>query len=100
MNEIEEAQALVRSVEPGRVGLDHLLATVNTVKRARERKLLVYFVGGLYVFSVGVTIVYLIVRSFCRNEDAFDNIFEIIKVAVIPVVTFVIGYYFASEKAT
>jgi hypothetical protein len=38
--------------------------------------------------------------SIWGQEDAFDNIFEVVKVAVIPIVTLVIGYYFAAEKAT
>jgi hypothetical protein len=52
------------------------------------------------VLSIGAIILYLIVRSISGSEDAFDNIFEVVKVAVIPIVTLVIGYYFAAEKAT
>jgi hypothetical protein len=52
------------------------------------------------VFSVAAVILYLIVRGISGREDAFDDIFEVVKVAVIPIVTLVIGYYFAAEKAT
>jgi hypothetical protein len=101
MHEFEEVENLLRSVGAGREELDTVLATVRALRRARERKLLVHFVGWLYVLSVGAIILYLMVRSsIWGQEDAFDNIFEVVKVAVIPIVTLVIGYYFAAEKAT
>ena len=75
-------------------------ARLLALRRAGERKFLVYLVGGLYAFSVAAIILYLFFRSICAPEDAFDNIFEVVKVAVIPIVTLVIGYYFAAEKAT
>ena len=37
-------------------------------------------------------------RGIYSNEDVFDSMAEIIKVAVVPVVTFVIGYCFARER--
>jgi len=100
MNEFEEVENLLRSGVARREDLDKVVETVHAVRRARERKLLVYFVGWLYIASVGGTILYLILRSIWGQEDAFDNIFEVVKVAVIPIVTLVIGYYFAAEKAT
>ena len=101
MNEFEEVENILRSGVARREDLDQVVETVHAVRRARERKLLVHFVGWLYVLSVGIIILYLIVRSSIGGqEDAFDNIFEVVKVAVIPIVTLVIGYYFAAEKAT
>jgi len=53
---------------------------------------------AIYGFSIFVCILYLGYRGIYSNEDVFDSIAEIIKVAVVPVVTFVIGYYFACER--
>jgi hypothetical protein len=33
------------------------------------------------------------------GDDTFGNMAEIIKIAVVPVVTLVIGYYFGSTKS-
>ena len=52
---------------------------------------------AIYGFSIFVCILYLGYRGIYSNEDVFDSIAEIIKVAVVPVVTFAIGYYFACE---
>src|SRR5262249_245738 len=100
MNEFDEVENLLRSGVARREDLDKVVETVHAVRRARERTLLVRFVGWLYIASVGSTILYLILRSIWGQEDAFDNIFEVVKVGVIPIVTLVIGYYFAAEKAT
>jgi hypothetical protein len=76
MSEVEDVENLVRSVGTSREGLNKALETVHALRRARERKLLVHFVGWLYVLSVGIIILYLIVRSSIGGqEDAFDNIF-------------------------
>ena len=59
---------------------------------------IVKWVMAIYGFSIFVCILYLGYRGIYSNEDVFDSIAEIIKVAVVPVVTFVIGYYFACER--
>jgi hypothetical protein len=38
-------------------------------------------------------------RGFVSQEMVFDSFTEVMKIAVIPIVTLVIGYYFGSEKA-
>ena len=55
-------------------------------------ELIVKSVVALYGFSVIVCILYLGYRGIYFNEDVFDSIAEVIKVAVVPVVTFVIGF--------
>jgi hypothetical protein len=61
--------------------------------------LIVRWVVSLYAFSVAVSIGYLIYRGIWGKEDTIASISEIIKIAVIPILTLVIGYYFGSSKA-
>ena len=44
-------------------------------------------------------ILYLIGRTLWWHEDRFADISEIIKIAVIPIVTLVIGYYFGTSRS-
>ena len=60
--------------------------------------LIVRWVMVTYSFSILGCILYLSYRGIYSNEDMFDSIAEIIKVGVVPVVTFVTGYYFACER--
>ena len=53
---------------------------------------------AIYGFSVLFAFLYLGYRGIYSNEDVFDSIAEIIKTAVVPVLTFVMGYYFACER--
>jgi hypothetical protein len=52
----------------------------------------------LYVFSIGLTLLYLVGRSLWVSEDRFSDISELIKIAVVPVLTLVVGYYFGTER--
>ena len=62
--------------------------------------LIVKWVMAIYGFSIFVCILYLAYRGIYLNEDVFDSIAEITKVAVVPVGTFMIGYYFLLRKST
>jgi hypothetical protein len=61
--------------------------------------IIVRWVVRLYAISVAVTIGYLIFRGIWNKEDTITSISEIIKIAIIPILTLVIGYYFGSSKA-
>jgi hypothetical protein len=54
----------------------------------------------LYCLAVGLSILYLFVKGICCGQDNSNDISEIIKTAVLPIVTPVIGYYFGSDKNT
>ena len=61
--------------------------------------LIVRWVVRLYAIAVAMTFGYLIFRGIWFKEDTIMNISEIIKIAIIPILTLVIGYYFGSSKA-
>jgi hypothetical protein len=54
----------------------------------------------IWVYAVVIlsTIFYLIISSFVYSEDMFGNIIEVIKIALIPVVTFIVGYYYGTSS--
>ena len=78
-------------VQPPEPTTMHELRPVGT-------NLIVKWVMAIYVFSIFVSLLCPAYRGIYFKEDVFDSIAEIIKVAVVPVVTFVIGYYFAYER--
>jgi uncharacterized membrane protein YadS len=55
---------------------------------------------SIYVFAVVVAVVYAAWDGVRQDAQAFANITEIIKVAILPVVTLVIGYYFGTQKSS
>jgi hypothetical protein len=68
-------------------------------RRDHDRSFVVRWIISLYVLSLAAIIVYLIIHGLCSNESVYANISDIIKVAIVPVVTLVIGYYFGKEKS-
>jgi polyphosphate kinase len=65
---------------------------------AEDRSQIARIIVLLYAAVIGVSIIYLVVRGWCGKEDAFDDISELVKIAVIPIVTLIIGYYFSKSK--
>jgi hypothetical protein len=61
--------------------------------------IIVRWVVRLYAITVAVSIGYLIFRGIWLKEDTITNISEIIKIAIIPIVTLVIGYCSGSSRA-
>ena len=59
--------------------------------------ILIRWVMVIYGFSICLCFLYLGYRAIYFSEDVFESIAEIIQVAVIPVVTFVVGYFLGSE---
>src|SRR4029078_3969736 len=68
-------------------------------KAMSTSSLIVRWVVRLYAIAIAITLGYLIFRGIWLKEDTIMNISEIIKIAIIPILTRVIGYYFGSSKA-
>jgi hypothetical protein len=100
MNEIESIERSLGEAKTQETALAERIQTIETVRRGLDRSFIVRCVMAAYLFAIVVCIIYLIIRGLYCREDTFDNIAEIIKIAVVPVVTFVIGYYFATERRT
>ena len=68
----------------------------------RERSRIGFLVVCLYCFIVSATALLLIYRGVAASPGgagAFGDLAELIKVAVVPVVTLVIGFYFGSSRS-
>jgi hypothetical protein len=99
MNEFEETQAQIGAVTPSRDALERAMAAARAHQRTRDRAFIAKWIVSLYVASVAASIAYLIYRGVVGNEDSSDGISEIIKVAVVPILTLVMGYYFGTAKS-
>jgi hypothetical protein len=95
MNEFVDVERAVGLVGSNVDALNAVLNAARERRHAEDRSLIVKSIIILYVVSVGLTILYLICRW---DENTYPNILEIIKIAVVPVVTLVMGYYFGSAK--
>jgi heme/copper-type cytochrome/quinol oxidase subunit 2 len=99
--DIQHVEAQFQLAQAGAETLDATVAAASAQRAGRDRSFIVWLVISLYVGSVSVAILYVVVRSIGGGGDAetgFNNISEIIKVAVLPVVTLVIGYYFGTKS--
>jgi len=66
-------------------------------RRNRDRSFIVYTVVGLYAAAISLAVIYLLIRGWWSGSNVFDNLMEIVKVAILPILTLVIGYYFGTK---
>lgn len=97
MNEFEKIQAELGRIDQFGPDFDTAVRVTAAHRQSKDRSLIVYGVVGLYVFSVGLSVLYLLYRGALYGEAVFADASELIKVAVLPVLTLVIGYYFATK---
>ena len=79
--------------------LDELIRLRTTLSQESTRGTVTKIIIWVYAASIGATLLYLFVRYAVDGTNAFADGFELIKVAIIPVVTFVVGYYYGISKA-
>ena len=97
--ERELAGLAVKEAEVNSAGKGAVNA-LNQLRHHRDRSFIVRAVVWLYVLAIGALTVFLLWKGFWIGDDhAFSNLFDLLKVAVLPVVTLVIGYYFGTEKS-
>lgn len=75
---------------------DKLNATPVRASPDQVRWFLAKYVVWLYVGIVSATALYFIYRGLFCGENVAVQLFDLIKIAVLPIVTFVIGYYYGS----
>jgi hypothetical protein len=68
-------------------------------RRGRDRTIISIAVMLLYVISILAYIVYLLIKGLWCGQDVASALLDAIKTVVIPVVTFVLGYYFATARS-
>ena len=81
-----------------RQGATLAIQAVEKSRLAKDRTFIVKCVVSLYCVAIGGTILYLICRGLFSKDSTFSDISEIIKIAVVPILTLVIGYYFSKSE--
>jgi hypothetical protein len=97
MNEIEQAEAELAQTPASQEQLDAAVLH-DQHARTKDRTFIVRWIVGVYVGSLIVAGFYLSLRTFIDHEYRFKDIWELIKVGVIPILTLVVGYYFGAER--
>ena len=92
--EAEEAQKIGALEGTSLDSADHLYARERSRIRLHVTKVVIW----TYAFVLGAIIVYLIWRSIWYGDSVFEELIELVKIALLPVVTFVIGHYFGSSR--
>jgi hypothetical protein len=98
-NEIDRIEDSIRQAAATESNLDNAIRARNSLRVGRDRSLIVIMVFVVYVGMIATIILYLGYRAYAFQEKVFDSLTEIIKIAVVPIVTLVIGYYFGTEKS-
>ncbi len=103
MDDIDELQAELSQLQSKEDAIDstahETITKLGLWRHSKDRSFIVRWIVFLYVFAIALCLIYLFVRGVYFREDEFSNISEIIKIAVLPVVTLAIGYYFAASKS-
>jgi membrane-anchored glycerophosphoryl diester phosphodiesterase (GDPDase) len=99
MDDFDEIEAALKRLSDDEGNLkkaaNTIIEAVERARQARDRTFIVKSIVALYAAVIVILMLYLAVRGLYLKEDAFDDLAEIVKIAVLPIVTLVIGYYFA-----
>lgn len=91
-----EVEQAIAQAETGSVALTGALQAGHARERARTRAHVTKVVIWSYVLALGAVVAYLIGDSLASAKDRFPDIIELVKVAALPIVSFVVGHYFGS----
>ena len=94
----EVAEAITKG-EGSRDDLDAVVRAHRAITGGPVRLYLALIIFGLYGIVVVGIAAYLLWLGICRGEPVIDNLFELIKIGVLPVVVFVLGYYYGAQKS-
>ena len=99
---IEEVQAqLDAAASRGRPDPSDAVSSVRDFisrMHAADRSFIAKLIIGLYAFVIVVSLLYLVTRGWNAGENVFDDVMELVKVAVLPIVALSIGYYFGTKS--
>lgn len=99
--DINQAEALLKTADQSQQKLTDTVDASNKARLGRDRSHIVLCVMGLYVFSLGCAVLYMLWRGFTHHDETtVTNLSELIKIAILPIVTLVIGYYFGTAKSS
>lgn len=95
MTEKEDIQSLIdRDDAP----LERAIARQRPMTTDPQRMFIARMIILFYILFILAFLLYLFARSFTLGIDVSDQVSELLKIAVLPVVTLMIGYYFGSSS--
>lgn len=95
MTETEEIQSLIdRDDAP----LEQAIARQRLMTTPPQRTFIARMIILFYIVFILAFLLYLFARSFALGMDVSDQVAELLKIAVLPIVTLMIGYYFGSTE--
>ena len=94
-----EVRALLDLAEKSEKGLDAVIQAHDAVTAGKARLAVTLIVVWMYAVGVGVVILYLVVRGLLTENDVSDDLIEVIKFGLLPIVMLVLGHYFGSSSA-
>jgi hypothetical protein len=97
-SEIDTVEQLIVRAAASESTFHHAIQARNRLRLGQDRSNIVLVVFVVYSGVIAAAIVYLLYRGIYFKEPVFDSFTEVMKIAVIPIVTLVIGYYFGTEK--
>jgi hypothetical protein len=98
-DDIGRIEASIRQAEAGESTLDSAIKARNRLRAGKDRSIIVLVVFIVYILVIAAIVGYLLYRAVAFQENVFNSFSEILKIAVVPIVTLVIGYYFGTERA-
>jgi hypothetical protein len=103
MNSVEDLEKTLDKVEQKQDRLApearRIEADTDKLRQGKDRSLITKTVVWVYAGGVAAYIVYLFVERFRFDQDVKGDLLDVIKIAILPVVTLVIGYYFATARS-
>ena len=97
----DEFQQIQNAISQAKISEDTLSQTLKIWKERKhseDRSFIVKSVVWLYVISVCLALLYLFAGVIWLGQDRFQDISEVIKIAVLPILTLVVGYYFGTSR--
>jgi hypothetical protein len=88
----------IANAEAKAPALDRAIQAHQDITSNAARWRLARYVFWLYVGVVGASAIYLLYRGVFTGQDTIPELMDLIKVAVLPVVTFVVGYYYGTSS--
>ncbi len=96
--ESDKIEQVIGRAAAAELTLGRTIQAENSRRVGQDRSNIVLIVFVVYSGVIAATIGFLLYRGIHFDEPVFDSFTELMKIAVIPIVTLVIGYYFGIER--
>ena len=95
-SKVGEIKALLEVGKEGDEPLAAIIDAYNSISMGRTRLHVAMIVVCGYVITIGLIVLFLIVRGIWFGDDVFGSLIELVKVGLVPITTLVIAFYFGT----